>query len=150
LIIRFVFGVVLLLLASREWRNRPKKGETPKMPKWLSFVDSFTPVKSFGLAVAMVGLNFKSLAAILSAAVKIEEANLSDIESAISMGVFVGIGSTTIGVPMALYLLKGEEVLKSLQKWRRWVERNSSIMLFAIESLLGVAFIGQGIGVFPT
>ena len=49
-IIKLVLGVLLLIPAVRQWRARPRRAETPKLPKWMAAIDSFTAVKSFGLA----------------------------------------------------------------------------------------------------
>ena len=45
----------------RNWRNRPHEGEEPTMPKWMNGIDSFTPVKAFGLAAVLSGVNPKNL-----------------------------------------------------------------------------------------
>ena len=55
-IIKLVLGVLLLVAAVRQWRGRPREGETPKMPKWMAAIDSFTAGKSFGLDVSDVEL----------------------------------------------------------------------------------------------
>ena len=49
---KIALGVALLALARRNWRKRPAPGEQPAMPKWLATVESVSPVKAFGLAVA--------------------------------------------------------------------------------------------------
>src|SRR5437660_8965021 len=34
-IVGLILGLLLLFLAIRQWRSRPKEGETPPTPKWL-------------------------------------------------------------------------------------------------------------------
>ena len=75
--IKLALGVLLLLLAVRQWRNRPGPGEQPPAPKWMAALDSFTPVKSLGLGAAMSGVNPKNLALSASAAMSIAQAGLS-------------------------------------------------------------------------
>ena len=48
---KVALGVVLLVLALRRWRTRPKPGEPVEMPAWMSTVDGFTPSKAFGLGI---------------------------------------------------------------------------------------------------
>ena len=60
-IAKMVLGGVLVLMGFRHWRKRPAPGTTAPMPKWMAAIDSITPVKAFGLAVALSVLNPKNL-----------------------------------------------------------------------------------------
>ena len=46
---KIVFGVLFLLLAARNWRNRPAPGAQPEMPKWMAGIDALKPGKALGL-----------------------------------------------------------------------------------------------------
>ncbi len=48
--VELAIGVLLLLLAVKQWRARPAEGVEVEMPKWMAAVDSFTPLKSAGFA----------------------------------------------------------------------------------------------------
>ena len=74
--IKLTLGVLLLLLAVRQWRSRPGPGEQAPAPKWMAALDSFTPVKSLGLGAAMSGVNPKNLALSAAAAISIAQAGL--------------------------------------------------------------------------
>ena len=52
--IEIVLGVVLLLLAVRNWRNRPKPGTEPDMPKWVAVMAVLFLV--FGVVLIAKGL----------------------------------------------------------------------------------------------
>ena len=43
-------GVLMLLLAVRQWRNRPTLGEEPDMPKWMAGIDALAPGKALVFA----------------------------------------------------------------------------------------------------
>src|SRR4051812_35700851 len=47
--VKLVLGLLLLLLAGKEWRDRPAADEEPVLPKWMAAVDQFTPGKATGL-----------------------------------------------------------------------------------------------------
>jgi Na+/melibiose symporter-like transporter len=49
-VVKLVLGLVLLLLAVRNWRSRPKAGEEPEMPGWMATIDDFGAGKSGGTA----------------------------------------------------------------------------------------------------
>ena len=54
-VVLLALGLLFLVMALKQWRGRPKAGETPEMPRWMSAVDHFTPVKSLGLGVLLSG-----------------------------------------------------------------------------------------------
>ena len=74
--IKLTLGVLLLLLAVRQWRSRPGPGEQAPAPKWMAALDSFTLVKSLGLGAAMSGVNPKNLALTAAAAISIAQTGL--------------------------------------------------------------------------
>ena len=49
----FLLGLLFLVMAARQWRKRPAKGEEATMPGWMSSVEHFTPAKSLGLGLAL-------------------------------------------------------------------------------------------------
>ena len=74
--IKLTLGVLLLLLAVRQWRSRPGPSEQTPAPKWMAALDSFTPLKSLGLGAAMSGVNPKNLALSVAAAMLIAQTGL--------------------------------------------------------------------------
>ena len=58
---QIVVGVLFLLLAGRNWRNRPAPGTEPQMPKWMAGIDGFAPGKALGLGLLLAGMNPKNL-----------------------------------------------------------------------------------------
>jgi len=86
---QIVLGAVLIVLALRQWRKRPKAGEEPEMPKWMTAVDHFTPVKAAGMGVGLSAVNPKNLILALSAAGTIGATSLSGADQAIVYAVFL-------------------------------------------------------------
>jgi hypothetical protein len=41
--LELMLGVLLLLVALKEWRGRPQGDAEPEMPKWMKALDSFKP-----------------------------------------------------------------------------------------------------------
>ena len=80
-VVLLALGLLFLAMALKQWRGRPKAGETAEMPRWMSAVDHFTPAKSFGLGVVLSGLNPKNLALTVAAAASIAQAGLDGVES---------------------------------------------------------------------
>ena len=53
-VLQLALGALLVLVAVKQWRGRPREGEEAAMPKWMRTIDTFTPVRSFAIAVALV------------------------------------------------------------------------------------------------
>jgi threonine/homoserine/homoserine lactone efflux protein len=52
-IVKIVLGLLLLLLAVRQWRGRPRADAEPELPAWMKTIDTFTPPKAAGMAVLL-------------------------------------------------------------------------------------------------
>jgi threonine/homoserine/homoserine lactone efflux protein len=76
-VLKLVAGVLLLVMAVRQWRVRPKPGEPTQMPKWMSTLDSLTFGKALGLEFVLSGVNPKNLLMCLGAGSTIGAAHLS-------------------------------------------------------------------------
>ena len=55
--VKIALGVLLLLVAARQFRSRPHGDEQPHMPKWMATIDKTTPPAALGLAAVMSGAN---------------------------------------------------------------------------------------------
>ena len=103
-IVVLLFGL-LLSVAVRGWRGRPRPGEEPEMPKWMAAIDKFTVGRALGLGVLLSGVNPKNLALTLAAAASLAQAGLSAGGDVVGVAVFVAIGSLTVAGPVVAYLL---------------------------------------------
>jgi hypothetical protein len=52
-LIKLLLGLLLVGFSIREFRNRPRQGDQPQLPGWMRAIDSFTPVRTFGIAVLL-------------------------------------------------------------------------------------------------
>src|SRR5689334_15526869 len=59
--VKIVLGILLLLVAARLFRNRPRGDEEPQMPRWMATIDKITPVAAVGLGAVLAGANPKNL-----------------------------------------------------------------------------------------
>src|SRR3954453_2433656 len=48
---KIALGVLLLVLAPRQWRGRPRGEQPAELPNWMQAIDQFTPVKALGIGV---------------------------------------------------------------------------------------------------
>ncbi len=142
---KILLGVVLLLLARRDWRNRPAAGTEPEMPKWMASVDTLAPWKALALGAALAGVNPKNLALTLGAAAGVAQLDLSTSEAVVSLGVFVLVGSLAIAIAVGGYFLGGTRADKMLNEMKAWLTVHNSAVMAVLLLVFGVDLIAKGI-----
>ena len=78
--IKIGLGVLLLLMAVKQWRGRPTGDDEPALPKWMKAIDTMTAAKGAGLGFLLSAVNPKNLIMAAGAGVIIggTEASLDD------------------------------------------------------------------------
>ncbi|MCZ7531303.1 MAG: GAP family protein [Acidimicrobiia bacterium] len=145
--LKSVLGVLLLFLALRRWRRRPPGGETPEMPRWMSAIDGFTPVKSLALGAALSGLNPKNLALTVAAAATIAAGGLSTGQEVAVSVIFIVLASITVVTPVVAFLLMGERAEGALTSAKDWMAANNDAVMAVVLVVFGIKLIGDGIGI---
>ena len=143
--IKIVLGVVFLLLAVRNWRNRPKPGTEPEMPKWMAGIDALTPPKAFGLAVLLAGVNPKNLILAIGAATGLARFGLSTTDAVVSLIVFVLVASLTILGPVISYVLGGDSARTTLDVLKDWLRVHNDAVMAVLFLVFGVVLIAKGL-----
>ena len=146
--IQLVLGVLLLLLAVKQWRGRPAPGATAEMPKWMGAIDSMTAGKGLGLGLLLSCANPKNLMMAISAGVSIGGAALSGWESTLVVIIFVVIAACSVVIPVIAYLAAADKMRQPLDSLRSWLEHNNAVIMSVLLLVIGVAVIGKGIGGF--
>ena len=82
-------GILLLLVGLRDWRKRPRGDQEPTLPKWLTTIESITPVKAGGLGVLLSAVNPKNLLLLVAGGVTIAQEATSTGDKAVAMIVFI-------------------------------------------------------------
>ena len=141
--IKIVLGVLLLLLGARNWRGRNAERATPK---WMSTIDSFTPVKAFGLGFLLSAINPKNLLMGIAAGVAIGGAGISLGQEVVAIAVFTVIAASTVAVPVIAYLFAADRMRAPLDRLRVWLQDNNAVVMAVLLAVIGVVLIGKGIG----
>jgi threonine/homoserine/homoserine lactone efflux protein len=102
-VLELVLGALLLLVALRQWRGRPRGGETADMPKWMQTIDTFKPGRATAFGALLSAVNPKNLLLAVGAAAAIAQTGASTISQAVGLGVFVLVGTLGVGAPVVLY-----------------------------------------------
>ena len=142
---KIVFGVLFLLLAARNWRNRPDPGDEPEMPKWMAGIDSFAPAKALGLGLLLAGVNPKNLLLAVSAAAGLAQLGLSTTDAVVSLIVFILVGSLTIAGPVVYYLVGGDHAKVELDSMKGWLAVHNAAVMTVLFLVFGVDLIAKGL-----
>jgi len=142
---KIAFGVLLLVLAARNWRSRPAPGAEPEMPKWMAGIDAFTPPKALGLGILLGGVNPKNLMLSAAAGAALAGLGLSTGDAAGSLIVFVVIASLTIAAPVVYYLIGGEHAKARLDEMKNWLALHNSAVMAVLFLVFGAKLIADGL-----
>jgi threonine/homoserine/homoserine lactone efflux protein len=144
-VLKLVFGALILLLAARQWQQRPGPGETASMPKWMTAIDSFTFAKALGIGFLLSAVNPKNLLMCLGAGTTIGAAHLSAGGAAVTVIVFTLLAASTVGVPVTVYLVDRHQVAAPLGSLRTWLAQNNATVMAVVLLVIGFVLIGKGI-----
>lgn len=146
--LKIVLGVLLLGLALRQWRARPRAGSEAEMPAWMKAIDSFTAPKAAGLAVLLSAINPKNLLLVVAAAAAIAQTGVGAGKQAVALAVFVVIATIGPGAPVAIYFAMGERSKKLLDELKDWMSHNNAAIMAVICLIIAAKLIGDGIAGF--
>ena len=140
-----VFGALFLLIAMRNWRNRPAPGAEPQMPKWMGAIDTFTPWRALGLGLLLAGVNPKNFMLSVAAGMGLAQLGLSTSDAVVSLVVFVAVGSLTIAGPVIYYLTGGADAKTRLNEMKDWLTIHNSAVTAVVFIIFGVDLIAKGV-----
>jgi len=144
-ILKIILGLLLSLLAIKQWRGRPRGDAEPELPAWMKTIDTFGAVKSAGMAVLLSAINPKNLLLTVGAAAAIAQTGTSTASQAVALAVFVLLGTLGVGAPVAIYYLMGERASKVLGDLHDWMARENATIMAVICLIIGAKLIGDAI-----
>ena len=144
--IQFVLAILLLLLAVKQWRGRPRPGEDPVLPKWMAAIDSFTFTRALGLGLLLSLPRPKNLLMAASAGMIIGGAGMAVSAELIATAVFVLCAVSTVLIPVTAYFIASERLRKPLKAFHEWLARENIVITTVLLTVIGVLMIGKAIG----
>ena len=143
--VKIVLGVLLLLVAARQFRSRPRGGEEPDMPKWMTRIDKTTPLAAFGLAAALSGANPKNLLLAVAGAAAIAQTGIPGGQQALAYLAFAVIAALGVGIPVGIYFALGERSARLLAGLKDWMSEHNAVIMTVLCLIIGVKLIGDAI-----
>lgn len=146
--VQLVLGVLMLLMAVRQWRGRPKPGADPEMPKWMAQIDGMTFFAALGLGLLLAALNPKNLLLGASAGVSLGSAGIGVGDMVIVVVIYTVLASSTVLIPVVGYLVASDRLRTPLGRMRDWLQAENAVIMTVLLLVLGVVIIGKGIAAF--
>jgi threonine/homoserine/homoserine lactone efflux protein len=144
-ILKIVLGVLLALVAVRQWRGRPREGAEAGIPKWMRTIDTFTPGRSLAIAAALSGINPKNLLLTVGAAAAIAQTGVEAGQQAVALAVFIAVGTLGPGAPVAIYFALGDRARRVLDELKAWMAAHNAAIMAVLCLVIGAKLIGDGI-----
>lgn len=146
--IKIILGLLLLVLAVRQWLGRPRGDDEPKLPGWMKAIDTMTATRGLGLGFVLAAVNPKNLLLNIGAGVIIGASGLPGGQITVVIIVFTVIACASVAVPVIAYLIAATAMTGPLDAMRTWLTRENAVVMSVLLLLLGVVLISKGIGSF--
>ncbi len=144
--VKIVLGVLLLLVALRQFRGRPHEGEDAPMPKWMGAIDKIRPLTAIGFGALLAGANPKNLLLAVAGAAAIAQTGISGTQQAIAYLIFALIGTIGVAAPVVIYFAMGDRSQEILAKLNARMGRSNAVIISVICLIIGAKLIGDAIG----
>jgi hypothetical protein len=147
-ILKLVLGLLLVLLAARQWRGRPRPGQEVEAPKWMGSIERFSPGKASGAGVVLSGANPKNTLLAIGAAVAIAQTGIGGADQAIAYAVFAVIATLGVAAPVVMSFAFGDRSGRILADLRDWMAQHNAVIMAVVCLIIGAKLIGDAISGF--
>ena len=149
-VLELVLGVLVLLMALRQWRSRPRQGEESPLPKWMGAVERFTPPKSLAVGALLRARAARTRCWRLlrpprsprrgSRAATRRSRTPSSLSSPAS-------GSAA---PVVVYLVLGDRARPMLDRLKGWMAQHNAVIMSVLCLVIGAKLVGDAITGFAS
>ena len=140
--LKLLLGVLLLVVAGRQWRGRSHAVATPK---WMGALDRFTPGKAAATGVLLGTISPKNLLLIIGGAAAVAQTGVPAGQEAVAWAIFTAIASLGVGVPVAIHIAAGDRATATLDRIKGWMIQNNAVIIAVLCLVLAAKLIGDAI-----
>ena len=135
--VTLAFGIIFLAVAVQQWRTKPEEG---KDPGWMKALD-----KAGLVAGVVLGVSLTNYALLTSGVGKIVTSGLSSSVQTAALVIFTLIATSTIILPLIIFLVRPAWAKKVLGGFRDWLMKHNRVILIVVFGAMGLLFIIQGV-----
>ena len=142
---KIALGVVLLLIALRQYRRlgQPKKPKKP--PKWQASVDNMSPL--YAMALAPLTQPWGLIAA---GAATVVQAKLSSWEDYLALVYFCVLASASFLFMEFFAVIRPDQTQDFLARLRTWIETHTDLLIIWVSLVVGLWLIGKSVYIIVT
>jgi hypothetical protein len=137
-----VLGILLLVTAYKQWRKDDDPDAPP--PKWLTMIDSITPLKAFGLGFGLLLIGGKFWVFTLGAIGMIGQAQLGQPSSTVAYLLFVLLAESLLLIPILIRIIIPKQSTTLLEKASAWLTQYNRVIIIVVSLVFGIIFLYQG------
>jgi hypothetical protein len=143
--LKLVLGVLLLLVALRQFRGRPRGDEAAPLPKWMGAIHRFGPGQALGAGAVLAGANPKNLLLAVGGAAAIAQTGIPAGQQAIAYAIFAIIGTLGVGTPVGLFFAMGKRSVELLGRLKDWMGQHNAAIMTVLCLVIGVKLLGDAL-----
>lgn len=147
-VLKLVLGLLLVLVAVRQWRGRPRSGQEVEAPKWMGSIERFNPGQAVGAGAVLSGLNPKNTLLAVGAAAGIAQTGIGGADQAIAYIVFAIVATLGVAAPVVMYFALGDRSRQVLTGLRDWMGEHNAVIMAVLCLVIGAKLIGDAISGF--
>jgi threonine/homoserine/homoserine lactone efflux protein len=147
-VLKLLLGLLLVLLAVRRWRARPRPGQEVDAPTWMGSIERFNPGKAVGAGAVLSGLNPKNTLLAIGAAAGIAQTGIGGADQAIAYIVFAIVATLGVAAPVVVYFALGDRSQRILAELRDWMGQHNAVIMPVLCLVIGAKLIGDAISGF--
>lgn len=147
---RVAVGALMIALAVKKWRTRPRSPEEVVMPGWIAALETATPQRSLLIGLGLGGVNPKHLALAMSAAASIVDLSAGGDDALFATIVFVVLASSSVLAALAFHTFGGDRATAPLESVKQFMLANNVVIMMVVLLVLGAKILGDGLGALGT
>ena len=143
---KLVLGVLLLLVAVRQWRGRPQGGDDAALPKWMRTIDTLHAGRAPWRSPSRCPPSTRRTCCSRSAPrPRSPRPASTPADQAIALAVFILVGTLGPALPVAIYFALGARAKHILDELKLWLAAHNAAIMAVLCLVIGAKLIGDGI-----
>lgn len=143
--LKLALGALLVLLALRQWRNRPREGHVTAPPGWMRSVHGFGAGRSARLGAALAAGSPQNVVLAVGGAASVAAGPASGVGKAVAVALMVFVGSLCTLLPLAVHVLAGDGAARTLDEWKAWTAAHQIAITMTVLAVLGTTYVGDAL-----
>ncbi len=137
--VALVVAAVVILRRPKPAPADPEEVKDPT-PEWLVRI-----VGRHWAIAALAGGLMLTYSITIIAATEVVKAHVGNFDRVVAMAIFAAASILTVAAPVVYAIIAPEQVDRGLQKWKRWLARNSRVIGVVVLAVVGVLIIAKAV-----